>query len=165
MSTRGGAGLTRGSSRLLSFRHLVAVSGGEVFGYAFLWAMADDIPELGLAVADAHQRRGLGRALLLLLCQVAQAEGRWAVELTTMQHNARALAVYEKAGFERLGVIRNPLGCDVTAAFAGDATPTAFADELQLVKVLGRGQRTEVLGRLEAKRARAAALFGSPANE
>jgi len=41
---------------------------------------------------------------------------------TTLQGNARAKAVYVACGFEELGVILNPLGCDVTAAFQGRYT-------------------------------------------
>jgi len=144
--------------------HVVAMLEDEVIGYGFLWSMADDVPELGLAVADAHHRRGLGRSLLRLLCEAAKAEGKWAVELTTMPHNAPALAAYEQHGFERLGMIRNPLGCDVTAAFRGEATPTGVADEVQMVYVVEPERRDEVLHRLATKRERAAQLFGgSPA--
>ena len=142
--------------------HLVALIGDEIVAYGFLWSMADEVPELGLAVVDAYQRKGLGRALLLLLCQIARAESRWGVELTTMQQNVAALGMYENAGFERLGVIRNPLGCDVTAAFKGEVTPASFADEFHLVRVLSPTRRAEVLSRLEAKRLRASALFGCP---
>ena len=144
--------------------HIVAMLEDEVIGYAFLWSMADDVPELGLAVADAHHRRGLGRALLKLLCEAARAEGRWAVELTTMPHNAPAQAAYEQQGFERLGMIRNPLGVDVTAAFRGEATPTGVSDEVQMVYIVEPERREEVLRRLATKRERAAQLFGgSPA--
>ena len=37
---------------------------------------------------------------------------------------------YESVGYQVLGVIRNPVGCDVTAAFAGTATPTHCVGEL-----------------------------------
>ena len=144
--------------------HVVAMLGDEVIGCGFLRSIADSVPEIWLAVADAQQRRGLGRALLQLLCEVARAEGRWAVELTTMPHNVPALAAYEQQGFERLGMIRNPLGCDVTAAFRGEATPSGVADEVQMVYVVEPERRAEVLRRLAAKRERAAHLFGgSPA--
>jgi [ribosomal protein S18]-alanine N-acetyltransferase len=158
--------LSAAAANSLSHRdlHLVAVLDEQIIGYAFLWSIAETVPELGLAVADAWQRKGLGRAMLLLLCQIAQAEGRWAVELTTMQDNKAALNAYEKAGFEQLGMIRNPLGCDVTAAFAGEATPTGFADEYQMVKVLNRSKCAEVMSLLGAKRERAKTLFGVPTN-
>jgi hypothetical protein len=41
---------------------------------------------------------------------------------TTLQGNARGKAVYVACGFEELGIILNPLGCDVTAAFQGRYT-------------------------------------------
>jgi ribosomal protein S18 acetylase RimI-like enzyme len=53
-----------------------------------------------LAVAPAAQRRGHGRAAVALA--IAQAEGS-AVVVSTGAANAPALALYERAGFARLG--------------------------------------------------------------
>jgi hypothetical protein len=36
--------------------------------------------------------------------------------------------------YELLGIIRNPVGCDVTAAFEGKVVPTRFCDEFQMVR-------------------------------
>lgn len=68
--------------------------------YVFLWAASDAIPELGLAVADAWQGRGLGPALLKLVAAMGQAVGRQALELTTMKLNTRALSVYPRGRAE-----------------------------------------------------------------
>ena len=98
--------------------HLLALDKNEVpIGYVFLWAASDDIPELGLAVADAWHGRRIGTTLLRLVDQMGRQLGKQALELTTMQDNKRALAVYLGAGWEHLGVIHNPLGCDVKQAF------------------------------------------------
>ena len=142
--------------------HVVACRGTALVAHAFLWSVREAVPELGIAVADAHQRRGLGRSLLLLLEQAAREAGRWALELTTMQQNTHAFAAYSAAGYEALGIIRNPLGCDVTAAFRGEARPTGFADEHHMVRVLDEARRAEILSLLEAKRTKAADMFGTP---
>ena len=68
--------------------------------YVFLWAASDAIPELGLAVADAWQGRGLGPALLKLVAAMGQTVGRQALELTTMKLNTRALSVYPRGRAE-----------------------------------------------------------------
>lgn len=67
---------------------------GRVVCHVFLWSAADEIPELGLAVADAWHGRGLGQAALLLMEAVARAHERAALELTTMQGNERAFRCY-----------------------------------------------------------------------
>ena len=134
---------------------------GQVVAHAFLWSANEPIPELGVAVADAWHRRGLGRALLLLLEAAARGQGKEALELTTMQTNAPALAAYLKAGYEQLGIIRNPVGVDVPAAFRGEVVATRFCDEHQLVRVLDESKRAPLLAALGEKRVRAEKLFGS----
>ena len=131
-------------------------------GYVFLWGAGDAIPELGLAVADAWQGRGLGSRLLGLASAAARAMGRPALELTTMQSNDRALGVYVRAGWECLGLIHNPLGCDVPAAFEGRATPTGIEVEKQCVLILDEARRGETLKVLDAKRERSVSLFPLP---
>lgn len=73
--------------------HYVAEANGAIVAHAFLWSAQDEVPELGIAVADAWHGRGLGPALLLLLEVVAKREGRKALELTTMQNNEREYPV------------------------------------------------------------------------
>lgn len=143
--------------------HLVALSANKVCGHAFLWSMVDEVPELGLAVVDAWHGRGLGRQLLSLLEKVCVSVGKPAIELTTTADNERAHAIYLKFGFEDLGFIRNPIGCDVVAAFAGRVVASDFRIERQMVKVLDEHARTRVLAAMADKRRRAAELFGSGA--
>jgi ribosomal protein S18 acetylase RimI-like enzyme len=148
--------------------HLVALdSANAVVAHGFLWSMASDVPELGLAVADAWHGRGIGRAMLGLLEGAARAESKSAIELTTMQENTRALRTYTAAGYERLGLILNPLGVDVTAAFRGEDTckPTGVVEEHHMVLILDDGRRETVLAELDAKRARADELFGTAKSE
>lgn len=143
--------------------HLVALDGdGSIVAHGFLWSMgSSDVPELALAVADAWHGRGLGRMLLARLERACRDEGKSAIELTTMQDNARALKTYEAAGYERLGLILNPLGVDVTAAFAGEpCTPTGVTVEHHLVRVLDEACREGVMAAMAAKQARAKELFG-----
>ena len=120
--------------------HLIALDGGGgaggeggVVAYAFLWSAQDDVPELGLAVADDWHGRGLGGALLLLLEAAARAEGRAALELTTMPSNEGAYRAYVKAGYEDQGIIRNPVGVDVPAAFRGEVVATVHKDPSRCV--------------------------------
>ena len=143
--------------------HLVALDADQsVVGYIFLWAASGAIPELGLAIADQWQGRGLGPALLKLVEQMGRKMGRQALELTTMQENQRALGVYKRAGWTHLGLIHNPLGCDVPAAFEGKATPTGIAVENHCVLILDEAKREETLAQLGEKRERAVRIFPVP---
>ena len=146
--------------------HLVAETDtGEIVSHGFLWAAQAPTPELGIAVADAWHGCGLGRCLLLLLEVAALITGCRAIELTTVQTNERARRAYESVGYEMLGIIRNPVGCDVTAAFAGLAKPTSICDEFQLVRVLIETEREDILAEMAAKRSKAIELFGSSGNK
>ena len=143
--------------------HLVALDHNEMaIGYVFLWAASDNIPELGLAVADSWHGRRVGLALLRLMEQIGRSLGKPALELTTMQDNQRALAVYKGAGWEHLGMIHNPLGCDVKQAFEGKAKPSGIAVENHCVLILDDTQRDATLGQLGEKRQRATSLFPVP---
>ena len=107
-------------SLVVAHVHLVALADNDIDSkiccHGFLWSMCDEVPELGIAVCDAWHGRGLAKHMLTLLEKVCLAEKKPAIELTTMQDNERAHSVYLKAGYEDLGIIRNPLGVDVNAA-------------------------------------------------
>ncbi|WNB86038.1 ribosomal protein S18-alanine N-acetyltransferase [Cellulomonas sp. ATA003] len=72
-------------------------------GYAGLWFDGDDAQVMTIGVATAHQGRGLGRLLLDGLVDRARELGAASVLLEVRVDNAPALALYERAGFARLG--------------------------------------------------------------
>ena len=63
-----------------------------------------------------------------------------------------------------LGIIRNPVGVDVTAAFRGEVVATAFCDERSMVRIITTDEEEErlVLEEMAVKRQRAAEIFGAP---
>jgi GNAT superfamily N-acetyltransferase len=65
-------------------------------GYGFV---AEEIPELTLAVVREWRRRGVGTALLNALAQSAAAAGVPALSLSVEERN-RARRLYARAGFE-----------------------------------------------------------------
>ena len=148
---------------------LVAGDGSTIVGEVFLWSVQEAIPELGIAVADEYHRTGLGHFLLHVASAVATALGAQAIELTTVPGNGRARRLYETCGWESLGMIRNPIGVDVTAAFAGEVVAKEFCDEVHMVKMLcgGGGPDAEhveeaVRTMLVEKQRRAERIFGKP---
>jgi ribosomal protein S18 acetylase RimI-like enzyme len=67
-------------------------------GYGFV---DEKTPELGIAVAPLHRRKGIGETLLRALMVQAREEGFQALSLSVAVHN-RSRMMYERAGFERV---------------------------------------------------------------
>jgi putative acetyltransferase len=92
--------------------HLAALIEGKVIGWASLHPAEQrrraHAASIGMGVHDAYAGRGAGRALLAALLEQAD---RWLnfsrIELTVWSDNARAIALYERAGFAREGVLRS----------------------------------------------------------
>lgn len=80
------------------------VAGGELIGYYVAMAGVDELHLLNLTVAPAHQRRGHARALLAHLADAARAAGATQIWLEVRESNARARGLYERWGFEMVGV-------------------------------------------------------------
>lgn len=135
--------------------------GDRPIGHFFLWqaggpASAGDnvhIPELGVAISDAYQKRGLGRLAVCIMQTVARALSCDAIELTTATDNDGGWHTYLKTGFAFVGMIRNPLEVDVTAVAAGHANTTTFRIERQMAYVIREERREEILRYLANKRA------------
>ncbi|HEU0335742.1 MAG TPA: GNAT family N-acetyltransferase [Gaiellaceae bacterium] len=64
------------------------------------------VADLGLMVAAAHRRRGIGRALLERAVAWARSAGVRKLELHVFPWNEPALALYQSFGFEREGLRR-----------------------------------------------------------
>lgn len=91
-------------------RVVVACVGPEIIGSAALVIPVSPrrrhVGELGIGVHDAWHRRGVGSRLLGTLVELAD---RWLnlsrLELTVFTDNAAAVALYEKHGFRREGLL------------------------------------------------------------
>lgn len=75
-----------------------------VVGYAGLWFDGDVTQVMTIGVDPAYQRRGVGRTLLQALVDRSRQLGAEAVLLEVRVDNDPALTLYERFGFERLGV-------------------------------------------------------------
>jgi L-phenylalanine/L-methionine N-acetyltransferase len=91
---------------------LVALAEGDILGAAGLMGFSPmrrrHACMLGIAVIGHAQGQGVGTALMKALTDYAD---RWTtflrIELTVYADNPNAIALYEKFGFEREGVLRN----------------------------------------------------------
>lgn len=79
---------------------------GEIRGYAVLMPVLDEAELLNIGVAAKHQRKGLGRAMLLEILDIAREMNMRLVYLEVRASNAAALALYRSAGFIGIGVRR-----------------------------------------------------------
>ena len=80
--------------------------GGELIGYFVLMLAVDEAHLLTIAVAENHQRRGLGARLLSQAMSVGRAGGATTLLLEVRPSNAKALAMYRHFGFAQIGVRR-----------------------------------------------------------
>lgn len=79
---------------------------GEVIGYAVVMLAADEAHLLNLSIAAACQKQGHGGMLLQRMCDVARAQGARLIFLEVRPSNIAGLRLYERHGFEKVGVRR-----------------------------------------------------------
>ena len=84
---------------------LVAEAGGQVVGELGLYLARYGVADLGMAVAAGWRGRGVGTALLAEAVERARAAGAHKIALQVWPHNAAALALYERFGFQREGYL------------------------------------------------------------
>ena len=81
--------------------------GGELLGYFLLLLAVDEAHLLNISVrADLHGR-GIGRKLLAKVVNLADQNLMTSILLEVRPSNLRALAVYQRYGFVRIGVRKN----------------------------------------------------------
>jgi ribosomal-protein-alanine N-acetyltransferase len=119
-------------------RHYVVATeeGGRVVGYAGLAAAGDQADVQTIGVHPGRQGAGIGAALLTELLDEAARRGGAEVFLEVRADNDRAQRLYERFGFERVGVRKRyyePSGMDAIvmrrrrpAAAAGRRRPIGF---------------------------------------
>ncbi len=78
---------------------LVAEQQGALAGYVIAHGAADEGEILNLGVAPAHQRRGVGRALVEQVLALLAGAGARAVFLEVRVSNAVARRLYQSLGF------------------------------------------------------------------
>ena len=80
---------------------------GGIRGYAILMPAADEAELLNIGVAAAQQRKGLGRAMLAEMLNVAHDRNMKRVFLEVRSSNVAAIALYRSAGFSGIGMRRD----------------------------------------------------------
>ncbi|HCI53005.1 MAG TPA: ribosomal-protein-alanine N-acetyltransferase [Gallionella sp.] len=97
---------------------------GEVRGYAVLMPGVGEAELLTIGVALAHQRKGLGRLMLVELLRMAAEKQLSRVFLEVRASNRAAIALYLRAGFAQIGLrrgyYRNAAGSEDALVMACD---------------------------------------------
>lgn len=90
---------------------MVALAGAKVFGWCDV--RREFFPSrahrgtLGMGLLPEWRGRGIGRRLLEATLAQARRSGFKRIELDVYADNQRAIALYEKAGFVREGIVRD----------------------------------------------------------
>ena len=82
----------------------VAFEEDELVALAFIWDIDRTVPWFGIAVRDSAQGKGVGTAFMKEIFADILALGYAGLLLRTATDNIPAQRLYEKCGFERLGV-------------------------------------------------------------
>lgn len=99
----------RGPRRLLSalrtrFGRSPAPPDEYVVGFIGIWFMVDETHIVTVAVRASERRKGVGELLLLAAFDLSREKGVPALTLECRVSNTAAQALYEKYGFQRLGI-------------------------------------------------------------
>lgn len=86
---------------------LVAERDGQAVGYVGCQTVLDEGYITNVAVSPDCRRQGVGRALIGTLVSHAGAQGLAFVTLEARTSNMPAIALYENAGFQKVGVRKN----------------------------------------------------------
>ncbi len=99
-------GLAVGSAPRLAVGSAPRLADGPVIGQLGMALAPYGVADLGMVVAEAWRARGIGGALLDAGIAWARDAGAHKVALQVWPHNQAAIALYEKFGFEREGLLR-----------------------------------------------------------
>ena len=80
---------------------------GTVLGYVGMMYVLDEGYISNVAVSPSYRRQGIGDALITHLCAICESLGLSFVTLEVRAGNAPAIALYEKHGFQRVGLRKN----------------------------------------------------------
>lgn len=76
---------------------------GGIAGYGVLSIAADEAHVLNLCTAPGNEGHGLGQRMLQALLRIARGSGAQRVYLEVRPSNPRAIALYDRSGFNEIG--------------------------------------------------------------
>ena len=79
----------------------------NLIGYAGMWISVDDGQITNVAVHPDFRRKGIAYSLVINLVQVCKHKNLESITLEVRESNDNAISLYEKLGFERVGLRKN----------------------------------------------------------
>lgn len=79
----------------------------EIIGYCGIWGVLDEGQITNVAVRSEDQGRGIGFEMMTELLRIGENEGLHQFTLEVRASNSKAIALYEKLGFEEEGIRKN----------------------------------------------------------
>ena len=84
--------------------YLVLTLDDAVIGFGGMWLIMDEIHITNVAVAPEHRGQGYSKTLITDMIRYAKEKGFQHMTLEVRVSNAVAISLYEKFGFEGVGV-------------------------------------------------------------
>ena len=75
-----------------------------VIGFLGVWMLPDEAHIVTVAVRESHRREGIGELLLIAAVEQAREKGQDILTLECRVGNGAALALYDKYGFQQVGL-------------------------------------------------------------
>ncbi len=95
------------SMKLYYSLFLVAEEDEEIAGYAGMYIVADEGDVTNIAVFEKWKRHGIGTLLVEKLLEEAKKRGATCATLEVRKGNIPAIVLYEKHGFQSVGIRKN----------------------------------------------------------
>ncbi len=85
-------------------KYIVAKKENQIVGFAGIWISPVDVEITNIVTKKTERKNGIGSALLDKLIEMAKETGRETISLEVNENNFPAGALYEKKGFEVVGI-------------------------------------------------------------
>ncbi|MCQ2511985.1 MAG: ribosomal protein S18-alanine N-acetyltransferase [Lachnospiraceae bacterium] len=86
---------------------VVAKAGKDVIGYAAVMCVLDEGNLVSIAVEADYREMGIASELLDIAYDMSQERGVTSINLEVRESNEAAIRLYEKEGFEKIGLRKN----------------------------------------------------------
>lgn len=87
--------------------YVVAEEDGEILGYAGAWGVFGEADITNVCVRTESRKKGIGTKLMHFLMEEGKKRNIRTFFLEVRESNAAAILLYEKIGFQKVGVRRN----------------------------------------------------------
>lgn len=97
--------------------YIVLLADGVIVGYAGIWCVVDEAQVMNIGVRTDCRNKGFGGKLMQSILQKAHELGCLSMTLEVREDNDSAIKLYEKMGFEAVGMRENYYPNHINALF------------------------------------------------